>query len=110
MKKNIPGPLWVAIVALGIISLLTLLSVRKGSVLVPLVAVVCNIALLLGLVRGHKWAYVLTIVFSVLGVAVGFAKSPSYGLAILLGNGLVLLPVLICTRYFFPVEDVDQTP
>jgi hypothetical protein len=105
MKKNIPGPLWIAIITLAVISLLTLLSVLQGNPLVPMVSAICNVALLVGLVLGHKWAYVLTIVFCVLGIVVGFGKGVGNGLMVLFGNGLVLVPILLCTSYFFPAPE-----
>ncbi|HWI57251.1 MAG TPA: hypothetical protein VNZ22_08490 [Bacillota bacterium] len=104
-KRTIPAPLWVTIVALGVITLLTLLSLLQSNLLARFAAAVCNLALMVGLVLGHKWAYVLTIVVSVLGVAVGFGKGFSSGLVMLLGNGLVVVPVLLSTRFFFPAED-----
>ena len=99
-----PGVLWIAIFTLGIITILTLFSgLARGSVAV-LLAAVCNLGLLLGLVLGHKWAYVLTIVFAVAGVAVAFGKSAAQGLVVLIGNAVVVVPVLLSTRYFFPPE------
>ncbi len=110
MKRDIPGPLWIAIVALGIISLLTLVAMLKSGSLVLLAAAATNIALLAGLAMGHKWAYVLTVVLSVLGVVVTFGKSPSHGLAVMAGNSLVLIPVLISTRFFFPIQRHEEDP
>lgn len=110
MRRDIPGVLWIAIVALAVITVLTLLSLPKSRSLVPLVAAGCNVGLLVGLVMGQKWAYVLTVVFSVVGVAVAFGKGASHGLAVLVGNGLVLLPVLFSTRFFFPVQAQTRDP
>jgi hypothetical protein len=108
MKQEVPVPLWVAIVTLGLISLLTFLSLLKGFSLVPLVTVACNIALMVGLYCGHKWAYIVTMVFSTIGVAFAFGKSASQGLAVLFGNGLVVVPVLLCTRFFFPAREESE--
>ncbi len=108
MKKKIPGPLWIAIIALAIISVLSLLlALRSGSVL-ALVAAALNVLLLFGLAAGHKWAYILTIVFSVLGAALAFGKGGQQGLAVLLSNGLVLVPVLITTKFFLRNEQESR--
>jgi hypothetical protein len=94
--------MWVAAGALAIISLLTLFAARRRDLAVALVSVVLNLVLLVGLVRGHRWAYVLAIVLGVAGIAVSFGKSATLGLAVLLCNGVVLVPVLMSTSYFFP--------
>ena len=110
MRKDIPATLWIALAALAIITVLTLLSMLKSGSPVRLVAAACNIALLIGLARGQKWAYVLTVVFSVLGVAVAFNRGPSHIVAILIGNGLVVVPVLLSTSFFFPPPRHEQDP
>ena len=58
--------------------------------------------LLVGLYSGHKWAYVLTIFFVAVGTVLGFSKSVEHGFMVLILNCLILVPVLICTDYFFP--------
>jgi hypothetical protein len=108
-KPTPPAPLWFAIAALGIISVLTLLGLARNPGVV-LVAVFGNLILMLGLALGHRWAYVLVILFSVVGVAVAFAKSGHLGLPVLLGNATVLVPVLMSTRFFFPGEPQDGPP
>ena len=111
LERKIPGLLWIAIGALGLITVLTLFSgLARGSV-TALVAALCNLGLLLGLVFGHKWAYVLLIVFSVLGVTVSFGKSAPQGLLVLIGNAVVVVPVVFRTRYFFPSgKQMDSAP
>ena len=69
-------------------------------------AVACNLALLLGLLLGHRWAYVLVIVFAIAGAVVAFGRGGNHGLFVLLGNGVVVLPVIFSSRYFFPHETV----
>lgn len=104
MTSRIPPAMWVAIVALGFITLMTLfLAVAKGSLL-NLITAGLNAALLLGLADGRKWAYVLTIVFSVLGAGFAFYHSGHQGMGVLLVNGLVAVPVLISTSFFFPPD------
>ena len=102
VKQTPPAPLWVAVGALAIITLLTMVSATYRNLAVALGSAVLNVALLVGLVRAHKWAYVLTLLLSVTGIAVSFYKSPAQGLAVLLGDAFVLVPVLLSTSYFFP--------
>lgn len=108
MSKAVPAPLWIAIAALGIITVLTLLSLLKGNFLVPLVAAACNIALLFGLMKGQKWAYIMTLILSFLGTAVAFGKGASAGMAVMIGDALVWVPVLLSTRFFFPNNDLRE--
>ena len=66
-------------------------------------------ALLVGLYLGHKWAYVLTIVFVAIGTVSGLSKGIGNGLTILVLDCLVLVPVVICTGYFFPkISDINR--
>jgi hypothetical protein len=75
-----------------------------------LAAILGNLILMFGLALGHKWAYVLLIAVSTLGVAVAFAKSGARGLSVLLGNAVVVVPVLMSTRFFFPSPEHDNPP
>ncbi len=101
MKKDIPGLLWIAIVALGVISVLGLLAGLTHGFLVALVAAGCNLILMFGLLRGYAWAYLLTVVLSVLGIAVALGRGGSQGVTVLAGNSVVLVPVILCTGFFF---------
>jgi hypothetical protein len=100
IERKIPGLLWIAVSALGIITVLTLYSALTRGSAASFAAVVCNLALMLGLVPGHRWAYGLLIVFAVAGVAVSFGQGASQGLMVLIGNAVVVVPVLLSTRYF----------
>jgi hypothetical protein len=100
-EKEIPGPLWIALISLSAMVVLKVLYVFKFGPLVLMDAAL-SVALLVGLYLGHKWAYVLTIVFVAAGTVSGFSKDVANGLAILVLDCLVLIPVLICTEYYFP--------
>jgi hypothetical protein len=103
MKRKIPGLLWISIVALILYALLTLVAVNKSErPLLLIVSAVSNVIILIGLVLGHKWAYILTILISVVGIGVVFRKSFSSGVITLILNGLVIIPMILCTQYFFP--------
>ncbi len=101
MSKSIPGPLWIAIVSLGLMVLGKVGFALTTNPVILIDALLSGI-LLVGIILGHKWAYVLTLVFTVLGTIVGLAKGVESGIGILVIDCLVLVPVLICTSYFFP--------
>ncbi len=79
-----------------------LLSALVHGSLVALVAAGCNLILAFGLWGGCKWAYLLTVVLSVLGMAVALGRGGLHGLGVLVGDSVVLVPVLLCTSFFFP--------
>ena len=101
MERQIPGPLWIALISLFVMVVLKVLFVFKVGPVILIDAALSG-ALLVGLYLGHKWAYVLTIVFVALGTVFGLSKSVAQGLTILALDCLVLVPVLMCTEYFFP--------
>lgn len=98
--REIPAPLWIALVSLGLMVLLKVAFVFQVGPAI-LIDALLSTALLVGLYLGHKWAYVLTIVFVVFGTVLGFSKSAGQGLIILIVDCLVLIPVLVCTEFFF---------
>jgi len=101
MGKPIPGVLWIAIVSLA---LMIVFKVVFAFVTKPVILVDATLSaiLLVGLVRGHKWAYVLTLAGVVIGTVTGLNKGIETGVGILVVDCLVLIPVLICTDFFFP--------
>ena len=105
MKKRIPNPLWVSIVALGLITLLHVVMAFKTGSVALFVSVAIEVALIVGLVLGHKWAYIVILVFAGLGVAVSIAQDIRQGLAVLVANAVVVLPMVLCTKFFFPKRD-----
>jgi len=66
-----------------------------------LIAVAINVLMLIGLYHGYRWAFVVTLVFAVLGVLVTLARSPVLGLGTLVLNGLVVVPMLLARDYFW---------
>lgn len=102
--REVPAPLWIALVSLGLMVLLKVAFVfQVGPVI--LIDAILSTVLLVGLYLGQKWAYVLTIVFVVFGTVLGFSKSAGQGLIILIVDCLVLIPVLVCTEFFFPKSE-----
>jgi hypothetical protein len=78
-----------------------LIGLQKGSGAL-LVAVVLNIALLAGLLLRRKWAYVATLIFAMAGVIVALGRSEGTAIGVFIGNGLVVVPMIMSTRFFFP--------
>jgi hypothetical protein len=106
--KEIPGPLWIALISLSVMVVLKVLFVFKVGPLILIDAALSG-ALLVGLYLGHKWAYVLTIVFVAVGTVSGFSKGVANGLIILTLDCLVLVPMLMCTEFFFPkITEIDK--
>lgn len=104
MKNTIPGLLWIAIISLG---LMVVGKVGFAFTVGPLILVDAALTgvLLLGIIMGHRWAYILTLVLSVIGTISGLSKGLPSGIAVLVLDCLVLVPVLLCTSYFFPKRD-----
>jgi len=101
MARKIPGALWISIAALGAISLIQLIiSVQKGSAAL-LAGVAVNVALLVGLMHGHKWAYAATLFFSIAGLVVVLVRNPENAIGVLIINGIVVVPMVMSTQFFF---------
>jgi len=102
MKREIPPVLWISIVVLGAVSVLQLFIALQRDSASLLVSVVLNLVLLAGLLHGCRWAYVLALVLSALGVAVRLGKGDNVAMGVLVGNALVVIPLVFATRFFFP--------
>jgi hypothetical protein len=100
-RENIPPVLWIGLISLALMVIGKVLFAFSLGPRLLLDAVLSG-ALLVGLYLGHRWAYVLTIVFTALGTIVTLTKGVEHGLAVLLGDCLVLVPVILSTDYFFP--------
>jgi hypothetical protein len=100
-NKEMPGPLGIALVV-GI--LMAFGKVVASFWVGPqvLIEAALTTAIVIGLALGHKWAYVLTLVSVAIGVCLSLGHSVQSGLIVLVLDSLVLIPVLICTDYFFP--------
>jgi len=101
MERRIPAVLWVGLAALALFSVLQFaIAVVQGRPLI-LVGVALDAAVLYGLYRGHRWAFVVTLAFGILGVIVTLIRSPALAVVVLVGNGLVLVPVILAREYFW---------
>jgi len=99
-RRNMPSVMGVALLSLGLMVLgKVLVAYRAGPML--LIDAALSATLLVGLYLGHKWAYVLTIVFTAIGTIAALAKGIDNGLVVLVGDCLVLVPVILSTDYFF---------
>ena len=107
-RKVIPGVLWIALISLGLMVFGKVAFALVGHPIILIDAALSG-ALLVGLYLGHKWAYVLTIIFVAIGTARGFSKSISFGLAVIVLGCLVLVPILLCTGYYFRTEEPGRS-
>jgi len=73
------------------------------------VAAALNGALAWGLARGSRLAYILALVFALLGIGVALGRAQGAALAVLVGNGIVIVPMVISTRFFFPEAEVRES-
>jgi hypothetical protein len=101
MQRRIPAALWVGLVALaGMTALSFLAALSRGNLPVTF-AIVPNVAILLGLYAGHRWAYVALIAVSAISVLVLAARSPGVALAVAVVDSLAVVPVIMSTAYFW---------
>jgi len=106
MQRRVPGRLWIGLVALALFSVIQLgVGLTQGKAEL-LIAVAINVALLIGLYLGHRWAYIALMSFSFLGVVVSASHNAVGGLIVLLLNGFVVVPVALCTGYFFNIGEL----
>jgi len=102
MERKIPSTLWIGVAALGAMMLIQLLvGVQKGSDFL-FVAAILDAVFLAGLLLGRKWAYIGMLVFAVGGPLALLGRDPGQAITALLLNGLVVVPVILSTRFFFP--------
>ena len=99
LENSIPKTLWVALIIMGIFTIVHFIIGFVNPM--QFIAVIINLILLFGLYKGLKWAYFALIVAAILGAL--FALTDSYmSFYIVLGaNLIVVVPVLICTKFFF---------
>ncbi len=134
MRKSTPGLLWVSIAALAIMTVWFLLLGFKGlsgyttlsagvseqsieelslsyfrdySILF-LGTAILSVLLLVGLVLGRRWGYVLSLIYVLFAIAFSFGQGPSQGIMTALMFAPVVVPVLICTKFFFRSEMPDS--
>jgi len=100
-RGNIPPVLWIGLVSLALMVVGKVLGAFQVGPFI-LVDAALSAALLVGLYLGHKWAYVATILLVALSAIGAGSKGIGYGLAVLLVNCLVLVPMVLSRDYFFP--------
>jgi hypothetical protein len=102
MSNELPVPnvLWIAIISLAVFGISHfIIGFTKP---LQFLALGVNLILIFGLLGGFKWAYVLSIITSLLGPFLLLFNNFINFYVVLLLNSMVLIPVLISTRYFFP--------
>lgn len=101
-NKTLPTTLWIAIIAMGIFAIIHLIIGFSKSD--QFIAFAINSILLTGLYFGKKWAYIFTVVFSILIPLplVAIKSDITTSIIILMLNSIVLIPLLLSTKYFYP--------
>ncbi len=101
MQRAVPGVLWISLIVLGLISVVQFaLAIARMNVAL-LIAVAFNVLILVGLYRGRRWAFVVTLVLGALGILVVLGRNPAAALGVLIGNGFVLVPMMLAKDYFW---------
>ncbi len=102
LPRKLPPLLWVSVVVIALAGLAQIrLGVGRNSVQFACSGILSFI-LVWGLVGGHKWAYVLTVIFASVAVVVAASRPAPFAAFAIVVNGLALVPVLMSTRFFFP--------
>ena len=106
IEKDIPPVLWIALVSLG----LMILGKIAFSISRPILLVDAALsgAMLYGLYRGYKWAFVLTLTVLAMKVVLSLVKPPEAIIGILVIDALVYVPVIMCRTYFFPDTQASE--
>ena len=101
MNREIPAVLWIALITLGLFTVIQLLIGISCGHLGLLISVAVNLLVLYGLYHGHRWAFVVTLLFGILAFLVSVARNPVVGIFTLVLNGLVLVPMILAKGYFW---------
>lgn len=97
-----PVPVRLAIGVLGVILIIQIIVGLASRETALLVSVLISALLMAGLALRHRWAYIATMVFCVLGVLALAAqgKVPA-ALGALVVNSCVAVPLALGTRWYF---------
>lgn len=106
-KKSIPPLLWVALIGMFVFACIHLVIGFSNPF--QLIAFVINGILLAGLYSGKKWAFVITI-GAALGVPLALVlRNLELSFIVLVMNSVVLIPLLMTIRHFFPKNNKSRT-
>lgn len=108
MRQKMPGVLWVSIATLVVFAVMQLFIGAANKSHVVLLAAVLNIILAVGMMLARPWAYFATLCFAVIGLFAAVVTSPEQTAAVFVFNVLVIVPMLIATKYFFPEEEEKE--
>lgn len=109
MQSNRPGALWVGLIVLALVIVLNVLIGLGSGSAVLLVSGALNAALWWGLFSGHRWAYVVTLVFASINVIYALGQDEFVViLGMILGNLAVALPVWLAHDYFWGARRADM--
>jgi hypothetical protein len=90
----VPTKLWVSIIGLGGIAFLDLIRTMVATPLY-LLSVALHLALLLGLYKGHRWAFIVTCLLGLVNLVGTLAMITSRHGGMMIFNGLVFFGVIV---------------
>jgi uncharacterized membrane protein YqaE (UPF0057 family) len=99
VKKSLPVSLWITISGMGIFAIVHFISGLTHPI--QFIAFSINILLIAGLYSTKKWAYVVTIVIALLIPFILVFNHSGMAFNIFLLNSVVLIPLLLSTKFFF---------
>ncbi len=102
-KSSIPKILWIAVISLAVFGIFHFILGLTNPV--QFIAFAINVILIIGLLRLAKWAWVLSILTSILAPILLLMRGDAYFYFILIVNLTVLIPVLLTTKFFFQNEN-----
>lgn len=109
-QRNTPRLLWVSLIVLSIFTIFAFsegLDCKNGTMMI---GALVNAALVAGLYLRYRVAYFLMLAGSVVGpVFIASEKGLGDALTVLAVNALIVVPMLMCTSYFFPGSDSGET-
>jgi uncharacterized membrane protein (DUF2068 family) len=101
MPRKIPPVLVGGLCALGVITMLSLINALAKPTAASIATVLANVAVIIGLYHGHRWAFVFAIVSAAFGTVFVLAHDLGIGVIVFVVNAMVIVPLLLCREFFF---------
>jgi hypothetical protein len=102
MRRIMPGALWISLITLGLIEALQFVLMFRQPLLIT--SLVLNALLMWGIAAGARIAFIAACLFASAGAIRSLLHHLPTGMAVLLINAIVLAPMLMHWRYFFPSD------
>ena len=108
MKPNPPRALWVALIALILISVAQFVfGIALGKPSLAFITVPLNLVLVYGLWHGFRWAFIVTLVCCVMNLGVALGGRVSAGHVLLIEGLFIVLPLYLARDYFLKRPPAD---